>query len=111
MDTRVVGVSRGQAWVPRHKHLWRSVRGEAATKLISPTAGGANLPVINHASTTQAADVCSEDPWAPWACRRVMDDAVPHLPTFRLRLLSAATEAVPREHSKELSRLTTVTAF
>lgn len=79
------------------KHFWRSVRGDAAPELIRLTAGGAKLPVINHASTALAADVCSEDPWAPGTCRRVMDDAVPHLPTFRLRLLPATTEALPWE--------------
>lgn len=97
LDACVLGLGEARPGSPRHEHFWRSVRGETATELISPTVGGASLPMINHASTTPAADVCSEDPWAPGTCRGVMDDAVPHLPTFLLRLLPAATAADPWE--------------
>lgn len=97
LDACVVGSGEARPGSPQHECFWRSLRGEAATELISPTVGGANLPMINYASTTPAADVCSEDPWAPRTCRRVMDDTVPHLPTFSLSLLFAATAADPWE--------------
>lgn len=115
-----VGVRRGQAWVPpRHEHFWRSVRGETATELISPTVGGASLPMINHASTTPAADVCSEDPWAPGTCRGVMDDCSPptHLPPVPAscrhsgRPLGVEERAEQARHCDSLLKVTFQTSY
>lgn len=48
--------------VAGHRDIWRSVGREAAGKPINPWGEGTKLPVINDASTAQAADVCAEDP-------------------------------------------------